>query len=256
MALHITENIIPLYTLTFHSKKEYSDCKNLFKKYNVVITSSIDEIYTIQIKGHIQFLSFIKHLKTAIISRSCKSRILKNIPKEINENTQPQKIQWDVLRTTNNYSTYKKSKGSHSHCVALIDSGIDVNHCDLTDNIISVKNFVPENENNICNNGECKINPLDMRDHLDHGTQVAGQICANGEILSIAPNTGIKVYKVFGKNLAYNIWIIKAIICAANDGVDVINLSLGSYLLTNYYKKNNQWENNHAELIAVSYTHL
>ncbi|MDQ7863567.1 S8 family serine peptidase [Peribacillus frigoritolerans] len=37
-----------------------------------------------------------------------------------------------------------------------------------------------------------------INDINGHGTMVAGSIAANGEIKGVAPNTGIKAYRVFG----------------------------------------------------------
>ncbi|MBL2849882.1 peptidase S8, partial [Klebsiella pneumoniae] len=50
-----------------------------------------------------------------------------------------------------------------------------------------------------------------------------------------APGVGIKAYRVFGEREAETIWIIKAIVEAAKDDSDVINLSLGDYLLEGEY---------------------
>ena len=66
-----------------------------------------------------------------------------------------------------------------------------------------------------------------LTDKLGHGTHVAGQIAANGNLKGIAPGIGIKSYRVFGEQNADSLWIIKAIIEAAKDDVDVINISLG-----------------------------
>ncbi len=64
-----------------------------------------------------------------------------------------------------------------------------------------------------------------------HGTFTAGQIAANGFMKGIAPGIGIKMYRVFGNGAGEAIWVIKAIVEAAKDNVDVINLSLGEYLI-------------------------
>ncbi|MCO4346588.1 S8 family serine peptidase [Staphylococcus agnetis] len=239
-----------VYTIIFDIYSHYKHCINIILKNKIRISTRIDEILTIQVIGCLEPITLILNSLGATISPSsigCK--VLNKNKVGIDENINPKDIQWDVLRTTANYSTHKIISGSHNHCVALIDSGIDVNHQDLMGNIINVKNFVPNKkidsqENNV------SVDPIYMKDYLDHGTQVAGQICANGEITSVTPNTGIRVYRVFGEEKAYNIWIIDAIIHAANDGVDVINLSLGSYLIDNYYSINSKKYNNKAEIEA------
>ncbi|MGV2929391.1 S8 family serine peptidase [Macrococcus capreoli] len=238
------------YTIIFHNTSQYIDGINIILKNKLMILTQIDEILTIQVRGYlIPLISVLNLMGTNISPSSIGCKVLNKHRIGIDENTKPTEIQWDVIRTTNNYSTHEKISGSHKHCVALIDSGIDVNHNDLVDNIISVRNFVP-NKNCQRFDGKEVVDPLFMKDYLDHGTQVAGQICANGEITSVTPNTGLRVYRVFGEEKAYNIWIIDAIIHAANDGVDVINLSLGSYLIDNYYKINDIDHNNKAEIEA------
>lgn len=58
---------------------------------------------------------------------------------------------------------------------------------------------------------------------------VAGVIAANGNLQGIAPNVGLVPYKVFHTDAADSMWIIEAIVEAAKDDMDVINLSLGTY---------------------------
>lgn len=239
-----------VYTITCNNKKTYLECIQFSLRNKLRILCKINEIYTFQIFGIIprNYNIYLKRAGAVISTSFKKIQPLSSSKNYVDEYTNPKKIQWDVIRTTNNYESHRKAKGSHSHSVGIIDSGIDINHQDLVDNILSIRNFVPHQFPN--QDGEFKVDPLYMKDYLDHGTQVAGQICANGEITSIAPNTGIKIYRVFGEREGYNIWIIDAIIHAANDGVDVINLSLGSYLLDGDYKKNGEWNNNNSEIIA------
>ncbi|MBA2871390.1 hypothetical protein HNQ85_001660 [Anoxybacillus calidus] len=125
---------------------------------------------------------------------------------------------WDIKKITENGESFNKQKGSHKVKIAIIDSGIDFNHPDLKNNIVSPgKSFVP--------------NVHDTEDNIGHGTMIAGTIAANGKMLGVGPHLGIVPYKVMDnwEDGAESAWIVKAIIEAANDGVDVINLSLGTY---------------------------
>ncbi|MDZ4588735.1 S8 family serine peptidase [Bacillus cereus] len=125
---------------------------------------------------------------------------------------------WDIKKITEDGKSFKKQKGNHNVKIALIDSGIDFNHPDLKDNIISKgKSFVPNIDN--------------TDDNMGHGTMAAGSIAANGNMLGVGPNLGIIPYKVMDnwQDGAESAWVTQAIIAAANDGVDVINLSLGTY---------------------------
>ncbi|WP_341518393.1 S8 family serine peptidase [Bacillus paramobilis] len=126
------------------------------------------------------------------------------------------KWMWDIKQVTNNYKSQSINKGSHDVKVGIIDSGIDFNHPDLKENIISEgKSFVP--------------NDASTSDNIGHGTMVAGTIAANGKIQGVGPSIGIIPYKVFNQTGGDSSWTIEAIIQATKDGVDVINLSLGTF---------------------------
>ncbi|MCY9515491.1 S8 family serine peptidase [Paenibacillus apiarius] len=123
---------------------------------------------------------------------------------------------WDIQQVTENGKSYALQSGNHSVKVAIVDSGIDFNHPDLKGNIISTgKSFIPGVDN--------------TSDKLGHGTMVAGVIAARGNLLGVGPNIGIVPYKVFDEGNGETSWIIEAIIQAARDDIQVINLSLGTY---------------------------
>ncbi len=131
--------------------------------------------------------------------------------------------QWDIQRVTNNGASHEISSGSKDTVVAVIDSGFDLNHPDLVNNIVpGSKTFVP--------------GTTDAMDYNSHGTHVAGTIGANGRMKGIAPEVGLRAYRVFGATGgAQQIWITNAILAAADDNVDVINMSLGGF------RTNGQW---------------
>jgi subtilisin len=70
----------------------------------------------------------------------------------------------------------------------------------------------------------------DWRDHQIHGTHVAGLVGASGGLKGVAPGVKLIAYRVFpadeGKG-ATNYAILKALIYAAMDNCDIVNLSLG-----------------------------
>lgn len=124
--------------------------------------------------------------------------------------------QWDVLEVTNQGQSYNLQTGNHDISIGLIDSGVDFEHPDLAQNILSPgKSFVP--------------GIFNTQDVLGHGTMVAGSVASNGVLQGVGPNIGIIPYKVFHDGGAESYWIIEAIVQAVNDRVDVINLSLGTY---------------------------
>ncbi|KAM7203182.1 minor extracellular protease vpr 2 [Naviculisporaceae sp. PSN 640] len=66
-------------------------------------------------------------------------------------------------------------------------------------------------------------------DQMKHGTHVAGIIAGNGGgFKGIAPDASLYVYRVFGpEGAAGSDVILKSLCRAANDDVDIVNLSLG-----------------------------
>jgi len=103
--------------------------------------------------------------------------------------------------------------------IAIIDTGIDFNHPDLfgwgpDGKVIGGYNFIQEGQPPLDNNG--------------HGTQVAGVIAADGEVVGVAPKAKILAYKVSedGEGVSSEL-IVKAIEKAIEDEVDIINISLG-----------------------------
>lgn len=143
---------------------------------------------------------------------------------------------------TNNYQSYQINKGENTS-IALIDSGIDINHPILKNNI------------NLKKGKNYTSDKLDYNDEMGHGTSVAGVL------VSIAPNTTITPYKVMGEESGESIWVIKAIIDATNDGNDILNLSLGTYksknnkedkILIKAYERAVKYANKHESLVIAA----
>ena len=113
----------------------------------------------------------------------------------------------------NNYKVNYTGKGIK---VAVIDSGVEIDHPDLKGNIVGGYDFV-ENKP-IYRDG-------DLRN--GHGTHVSGIIAANGKIKGVAPEASLLVYRVVekdGSKTDKN--IISAIKKATEGGAEIINLSL------------------------------
>jgi subtilisin family serine protease len=97
--------------------------------------------------------------------------------------------------------------------VAVIDTGIDKNHPDLVGRVLFTRDYVGEDK------------PLHP-----HGTHVAGTIAATGrnKIFGIAPEASLVDYRVLDTEGSGSTAVIaKAITDAANDGCNVISMSLG-----------------------------
>lgn len=127
-------------------------------------------------------------------------------------------LQWDIKRITNDFKSFEISKGDDDTVVGIIDTGLDFDHPDLKDNADEEgsKTFVPGTD--------------DAWDENGHGTHVAGSIAANGKVFGVGPNLTVRAYRVFGATGgAQQSWITDALVAAANDGVDVVNMSLGGW---------------------------
>ncbi|WP_329955866.1 S8 family serine peptidase [Calidifontibacillus erzurumensis] len=106
--------------------------------------------------------------------------------------------------------------------IGVIDTGIDYNHPDLIRNYRGGYDVIDEDEDpmeTVKGQGEVTI----------HGTHVAGIIAANGKYLGVAPDAEIYAYRALGPGgYGTSDHVIAAIEKAVEDGMDIINLSLGS----------------------------
>jgi subtilisin family serine protease len=103
--------------------------------------------------------------------------------------------------------------------VALLDTGVDATHPDLSDRIIGGYNFVDDN--------------ADVTDVNTHGTACAGIISANSKstegVRGIAPEAyllPVKVMNDTGKGESFA--VIEGIVYAVDQGAKVLNLSIGT----------------------------
>lgn len=136
---------------------------------------------------------------------------------------------------------WQKTKGRQDVVVAVIDTGIDINHPDLKDRIWVNKNEIPDNgiddDKNgyiddvngwdFYNNDNTVFDPIDGD---EHGTHVAGTIAGSSDkrgIIGVAPNVKIMPLKFiggFGGSLSD---AIDAINYAKKMGVTISNNSWG-----------------------------
>ncbi|MFC7371463.1 S8 family serine peptidase [Fictibacillus iocasae] len=133
-----------------------------------------------------------------------------------------QALQWDIKQVTKNGASWSlpggtgKSVDGKDIVVAVVDTGIDYNHPDLKANYAYGKSFVPGFP--------------DAMDQNGHGTHVAGSIAAKGRTMGIGPDLKVAAYRVFGPTGgAATADIANALMTAADDNVDVVNMSLGGY---------------------------
>jgi major intracellular serine protease len=123
---------------------------------------------------------------------------------------------WEITKF--NIPSYWKQSRGENVVVGVIDTGVDFNHEDLKNNIITGKNFIENNQE-----------PMDV---CGHGTHVSSTIAAEDNgcgIVGVANKTKIMPIKGLDNNGNGNTQsIVSAIKFAADAGVDFITMSLGS----------------------------
>lgn len=127
--------------------------------------------------------------------------------------------QWNLPIIETNRG-WKVSKGSNDIIVAVVDTGVDIEHPDLKDRLMKGYNVI-----------DPKSEPYD---DVGHGTHVAGIISAkvnNNEGIAGMMWGGkllpVKALDSSGTGTTYS--VAKGIIWATDQGAKVINLSLGNY---------------------------
>ncbi|MCR6850513.1 S8 family serine peptidase [Bacillus sp. IBL03825] len=231
------------YTLVLKDNRDYKKAKEIINRHAGEITYSVQEIGVLQVKakekdmkkiGHSPIIKTFNNSVRVIDSQS----ILNQNSNNLSDNKWD--YQWDMKKITNGGKSYEIFPGTKNVTVGIIDSGLDIEHPDLKNNIVyGSENLVPRGGLRGTESREAgDIN--NINDILGHGTSVAGQIAANGVLKGVAPGIGIKSYRVFGGLGGESIWIMKGIVEAAKDDIDVINLSLGTYLLDGTYLRNGE----------------
>src|SRR5450756_224616 len=109
------------------------------------------------------------------------------------------------------------TQGSSSVKIAILDTGIDQNHPDLSSKIVAQKNFTG------------KGTPDDRYGHGTHVAGIAAAITNNGiGVAGLGYNSSLMNGKVLSDTgSGYYSWIASGITWAADNGAKVINMSLG-----------------------------
>ncbi|WP_019412493.1 S8 family serine peptidase [Paenisporosarcina sp. TG20] len=134
---------------------------------------------------------------------------------------------WGIKAIYNN-SSQTTTSGGQGINIAVLDTGVNINHYDLTNTVEQCKNFT----------GSTTV-ISGCNDAHGHGTHVAGSALADGGsdgagIYGVAPSSDLWAYKVLGDNgSGYSDDIAAAIRHAADQATytgtkTVINMSLGS----------------------------
>lgn len=111
--------------------------------------------------------------------------------------------------------------------VAVLDTGIDYDHPDLKDAYRGGFNFVDQNDD------PYETIPNSAKTETTHGTHVSGIIAGQGNqengMFGVAPDVELYAYRVLGPGgIGRSDWILAGIEKAVEEGIDIINLSLGN----------------------------
>lgn len=184
------------------SEDEISDIE---EKYNLSFTedSSLNGVYVVETNGDSNISLLEKDLN--VISE-------KDIPVKMASDT----VDWGISRI--GADKVWSSGSGNGVKVAVIDTGIQIDHPDLQSNIIQGYDFVNNDSNAMDDNG--------------HGTHVAGIIASvQNQVGTIGASFSAKLMPVKVLNSSgygYLSDVAKGIYYAADNGARVINLSLGS----------------------------
>ena len=119
--------------------------------------------------------------------------------------------------------------------VAIVDSGVERSHSELKDKLVGGATFLGCKKESTDGNGSCGTgdwNDGNTSTRSEHGTHVAGIAAAQGDngigIAGVAPDAAIMPVKVLDEAGGSFADIAAGIRYAADNGADVINLSLGA----------------------------
>jgi thermitase len=140
-------------------------------------------------------------------------------PNELPNDILYQRYQWN-LPMIHTDSAWRETTGNPHVVIAVVDTGVDLNHPEFQGQLVPGYNIVDQNDNPQDDNG--------------HGTHVAGIIAARTNnvegIAGIDWHSKIMPVKTMGADGSGSVFdIADGIIWAVDHGAQVINLSLGEY---------------------------
>ena len=209
--LHYAHNLHQYYKLTLNDGDD-------------VFAQVIDDLKSIDIIDHVEF----NGLAEALLVPNDEL-----YPNQWDHDNQRQAIQYGtgylvgtVDCDLDTDAAWDITTGDSDVVIAIVDTGVDLDHPDLVDNIVPGYNFIDED--------------LPADDVYDHGTPCAGIAAAtmNNEIgiAGVCPECSIMSVKVLSDE-GYGDWDIIAdgVVWASDNGADVISLSLGGSGYQEYF---------------------
>lgn len=224
------------------SLAEYGTVVNTIPEIGVLVVSSNDSNFTNNVSNLANVRSVVPDLK--VNWRTPSDVSLEVNPPSIGDNEFffAQGLLWG-LDDIDAPEAWNAGYTGSGVTIAILDEGIDRNHGDLSPNLntSTSASFVP---------GETWYVREGVGSFFNHGSHVAG-IAAGADsdfgIIGVAPNAEIMAVKVlseFTGTGAFS-WINAGIVHAANNGADVINMSLGATL-----NKNGKFYDDDGNLVA------
>jgi thermitase len=181
----------------------------LLEKLRGVDVSRLELPHGLSVEGAVERfrnLPFVSYAEPNYIRRPCWSPSDPKYPQ-----------QWG-LKKINVAAGWGIQTGSSHVKVAIVDTGVDLSHPDLKQNIVSGYDFV---------NDDTKPDDL-----VGHGTHCAGIAAAEANngigVAGVCPNCSIMPVQVLGPSGGSVSTVAKGIVWAADHGAQVISMSLGS----------------------------
>ncbi len=198
-----TVNVIVKYREASHSVKVQS------------VSSTFDVIKTTKTKSK-DLISKLERSPTVEYAEEDTPVYLMDSPPVNDPDYDKQVSIYEEMSVVNAWENYKRTDDI---VVAVLDTGVDLNHPDLNNDMVTGLNFVASSE--------------PPQDHNGHGTHVAGLIGAqtNNQIGISSISQGVKIMpiKVMEGTVGQMSNVVQGIEFAVTHGADVINLSLGTY---------------------------
>lgn len=226
-------------SLIIKVNNKYND-NEFTKKYNLQSELINDSLYTIYItepiEKTIEKIKFDQSIEYIESNYIFKTNTIHTLESRYSELWQFNNANYGM----NPFEAWNSTYGKSEVIVGVLDTGIDLNHQDLNDNIWT-NSLDPID--GIDNDGNGKVddyygydfyaNNNDVTDVRGHGTYVSGAIAAELDgtgVLGVAPNIKIMPLKV--SDNSGNIYlssVMQAIEYASEKGVRIFNMSFGGY---------------------------
>lgn len=209
------------------NKYKFNDIKENFKNsspYHVrtkryVKTPDLSEIYLLTFDKNEDISKIIKELKKENDVIYAEPNGIVKAQSTTPNDTDYASKQWGIQKI-NMEQAWDLTQGNNSTIVAVVDSGVDYNHEDLTGKIILGYDYINSD-----------ADPMDDNGHGTHIAGIIGALTNNSKgIAGINWNTKILAVKALNAAGTGPISVVSdAIVYAADNNASVINLSLGDY---------------------------